>query len=290
MADANDLPTPLVSTDWLAAHLGADDLVVIDASWRMPGKGDAREDYVKRHIPGAVFFPIDEIADRATPLPHMLPSPEAFEEAVGALGICEKDRVVVYDDQGLFSAARVWWTLRAMGAQNVAVLDGGLPKWLAEGRAVSDAPPSPRAKCFSSSFAAHRVADSRRIKAAITSGAETVLDARPAGRFSGAEAEPRAGLRSGHMPCARSVPSGSLLGPDGRLKPREELRAIFDAAGVSVERPVITTCGSGVTAAIISLALETLGHGPHALYDGSWAEWGLEGNNPEDFPVEAGEA
>jgi len=313
MNEAADLPKPLLSTDWLAANLGSPDLVVIDASWRMPparrrededspvgargdlalsafadgGTGDAYADYLKRHIPGAAFFPIDEIADRTTALPHMLAPAEAFEKAVGAMGVGNRSRVVVYDDQGLFSAARVWWTFRTMGHLEVAVLDGGLPKWIAEGRPVTAEIPRPAMQKFHAAFDPGRLADHRRVQTALA-GDALVLDARPEARFRGAEAEPRPGLRRGHMPGAVSVPASSVMTPDGRLKPPAELRRIFEAAGLD-GRPVIATCGSGITAAILALALETLGRRPAALYDGSWAEWGSIGNDPEEFPVEAGE-
>lgn len=282
------LPKPIVSPEWLAAHLGAAGLVVIDASWRMPGKGDAREDYEKRHIPGAVFFPIDEIADRRTSLPHMLPEPKEFEAAVGALGVSEHDRIVVYDDQGLFSAARVWWTFRAMGHDDVAVLDGGLPRWMDEGRVVTAAAPSPLRKTYRAASDCSRVADHLRVRNALKSSDALVLDARPAGRFFGEDEEPRPGLRRGHMPGAANLPVSSIVTGEGRLKSRKELRALFQAAGALDAPCVITTCGSGVTAAALSLALEVLGHPSCAVYDGSWAEWGLETNDPEEFPVEAG--
>lgn len=282
-----DLPLPLVSTDWLAAHLGDPDVAVIDASWRMPGAGDARDDYLARHIPGAVFFAIDEIAERETSLPHMLARPEVFEAAVGAMGIGNASRVVVYDDQGLFSAARVWWTFRAMGHRAVAVLDGGLPKWLAEGRAVTPEVPAPRRAVFAAAPDRGLVAAHGEVRAGLASAA-LVLDARPAARFSGAAAEPRPGLRRGHMPGAANVPASAVIGPDGRLKAAAELKKIFEAAGLRPGRPVITSCGSGVTAAILSLGLDALGHRPCALYDGSWAEWGRDDNSSQEFPVEAG--
>lgn len=287
MSAKPDLPTPLVSTDWLAAHLGEPDLVVIDASWRMPGGGDAHADYVKRHIAGAVFFPIDAIADRSTRLPHMLAAPEDFGRAVGALGVGDDCRIVVYDDQGLFSAARVWWNFLAMGHDAVAVLDGGLPKWIAEGRPLSDAAPQPAPRVFHARPRPELVADHRRVRDAL-SGAACIIDARPAGRFRGLEAEPRPGLRSGHMPGAINIPASDLLDPGGRLKPPGELRRLLDAAGAADERPVIASCGSGITAAAPILALASLGRRPGAVYDGSWAEWGREDNDPDEFPVEAG--
>lgn len=282
-----ELPLPLASTDWLAAHLGEPDVAIIDASWRMPGAGDARDDYEKRHIPGAAFFPIDDIAEKETSLPHMLARPEVFEAAVGAMGIGNVSRVVVYDDQGLFSAARVWWNFRAMGHSAVAVLDGGLPKWLAEGRTVTAEIPAPRRAAFAAAPDRGVIAAHGQVRAGLAGGA-LVLDARPAPRFSGAAAEPRPGLRRGHMPGAANVPASAVIGPDGRLKNASGLKEIFEAAGLRYGRPVITSCGSGVTAAILSLALDALGHEPCALYDGSWAEWGREENASQEFPVEAG--
>jgi thiosulfate/3-mercaptopyruvate sulfurtransferase len=282
-----DLPTPIVSTDWLARHLGESGLAVIDASWRMPGQGQARADYEKRHLPGAVFFDIDEIADRTTDLPHMLPAPEDFAAAVGRLGVATADRVVVYDDQGVFSAARVWWTFKTMGHGPVAVLDGGLPKWIAEGRPTTDEPSAPAPKAYRASLRRDCVADADRVRLALGDANALVLDARPAGRFLGQDPEPRAGLRRGRMPGAASLPWSSLIAADKTLKPPADLRAALAAAGVAPDRPIVTTCGSGITAAILSLALETIGHRRHGLYDGSWAEWGDERNDPLSFPVEA---
>lgn len=287
MPDAADFAAPLVSTDWLAAQLGDAHLAIVDASWRMPGSGDARDDYLRRHIPGAVFFAIDEIAEKETSLPHMLAKPEVFEAAVGAMGVGNASRVVVYDDQGIFSAARVWWNFRAMGHRAVAVLDGGLPKWLAEGRAVTADIATPMRAAFAAAPDRGLVSAHGQVRAALA-GEALVLDARPAPRFAGEAAEPRPGLRRGHMPGAANVPASAVIGPDGCLKQSPALKEIFEAAGLRPGRSVITSCGSGVTAAILSLALDALGHRPSALYDGSWAEWGRGDNSSEEFPVEAG--
>ena len=279
-------PQPLVGADWLRTHWSEADLRIVDASWRLPGGGDARTDYERRHIPGAVFFPLDEIADRRTDLPHMLPPPREFESAVGALGISANDHVVVYDDLGLFSAARVWWTFRVMGHRNVGVLDGGLPAWTAAGGAVTSKPVAPEAATYHARFDPTLVADHGAVRRALSAGAP-VLDARPAGRFEGREAEPRPGLLRGAMPGARNIPFTALVS-DGRLKPPDALAAAFDAAGVSPDDTSIATCGSGVTAAILVLALEALGRPPARLYDGAWAEWGRTGADRTLFPVVPG--
>ncbi len=275
---------PLVSTEWLADYLGASDLKIIDGSWRMPGAGDARDNYDAQHIPGAVFFDIDAIADKSTDLPHMLPPASQFEEAAGALGIAAHDRVVVYDEKGIFSAARVWWTFSAMGHETVAVLDGGLPKWLREGRPVTRDPAIPVRTIYNARPQPELCAVADDVRAALAEGVR-VLDARPAERFIGAVGEPRPGLRSGHMPGAANVPFTSLLTPDGALKSTADLTRIFAESGVNPGSRVITSCGSGVTAAVLSLALEVIGARRHALYDGSWAEWGKEENDDDLFPV-----
>lgn len=284
---AEDFPYPLATTAWLASELGAGDLKVVDASWRMPGNPPAIEDHKKRRIPGAVFFDLDRIADRSTSLPHMLPSADEFARAMGALGISENDRVVVYDDAGVFSAARVWWTFRAMGHGAVAALDGGLPKWLREGRPIESGEASPKPALYKarSSRAIVRCADD--VRALLVRKTGVVLDARPAARFSGETAEPRPGLRSGHMPSAVNLPYSLLLTASGEFKSLQELATLFHDRDVHTETSVIATCGSGVTAAVLSLALERLGHRAHAVYDGSWAEWGDQANDPALFPVVA---
>lgn len=269
-----DDPKTLVSTEWLAAHLKDPDLRVIDASWYLPDMGrNARAEYSAAHIPGARFFDIDEITDSRSNLPHMAPPPEKFVARMRAMGIGDGHQVVVYDGAGLFSAARVWWTFRLMGKTDIAVLDGGLPKWLAEGREVEDMPPVLRDRHMTVSRQHHLVKDVTQVAHAAKLGEAEIIDARGAPRFRGEVAEPRPGLRSGHIPGAKNVPFATLLNANGTMKPVADLRAVFESAGVNLSKPAITSCGSGVTAAVLSLALERLGHKNHALYDGSWAEW-----------------
>ncbi len=268
-------PQLLVSTDWLAAHLSAPDLRILDASWHMPDSGrHARAEFEAAHIPGARFFDIDAISDDQSSLPHMAPPVEKFVSRMRAMGIGDGHRVVVYDSAGIFSAPRVWWLFRLFGKTDVAVLDGGLPKWRAEGRPVEDGVPILRDRHFTARRNAGLVRDVTQVAATAKLGDAQIVDARSAARFRGEAPEPRPGLRSGHMPGAMNVPYGSLLNADGTMKDTEDLRAVFTAAGVDVARPVITTCGSGISAAVLSLALESLGNRAHALYDGSWAEWG----------------
>ncbi len=243
---------------------------VVDGSWALDGT-DMRALYLKDHIPGAVFFDIDAISDTSVPLPHMAPSPATFADAVGQMGIARTDHVVIYDRQGLFSAARVWWTFRLMGHDNVQVLKGGLPAWKDAGLPVTDALPTPVGTRYTPQLRADMVMDLNGLKAGLQS--TIVLDARPAARFYAEAPEPRAGLRSGHMPGAQSLPAAALI-RDGALKPAGELSEIFDGRGVVSDKTVVTTCGSGVTAAIVSMALEEAGHTGTRLYDGSWAEWG----------------
>jgi thiosulfate/3-mercaptopyruvate sulfurtransferase len=265
---------PLVSTAWLAAHLDDPAVQVVDATWFLPGEGRGADSYAAAHIPGARFFDIDEIADRASDLPHMLPAPEYFAREAGRLGLRRDATVVVYDAHGVFSAPRVWWTLRAMGFPSVVVLDGGLKKWRAEGRSLETAEREPRPTTVDSAFRPELVRDIEAVKSLLAGGEAQVVDARPAPRFRGEAAEPRPGLRSGHMPGACNVPWGSLVNPDGTLKAPDELRRAFSAGGVDLSRPIVTTCGSGVSAALLALALARLGRDDVAVYDGSWAEWG----------------
>jgi len=270
-----DDPKTLVSTEWLAAHLKDPDLRILDASWYLPQQGrDARAEYESGHIPGARFFDIDEISDHRSDLPHMAPPVEKFMSRLRAMGVGDGHQVVVYDGAGLFSAARVWWLFRLMGQENIAVLDGGLPKWVAEGREIEDLPPVIRDRHMTVRVQNHLVRDVTQVAAAAKLADHEIIDARAADRFAGSQPEPREGLRAGHIPGSRNVPFGQLLNPDGTMKSPEDCRAVFEAAGVDLSKPAITTCGSGVTAAILSLALERMGKKDHSLYDGSWAEWG----------------
>lgn len=274
-APADD-PRTLVSTEWLAAHLRDPDLRVLDASWYLPDHNrDARAEYAAAHIPGARFFDIEEVSDQRSLLPHMAPPPEKFISRMRAMGVGDGHQVVIYDGMGLFSAARVWWTFRLMGKTDVAVLDGGFPKWRAEGREIEDMPPIVRDRHMTVQRQAALVKDVTQVAHASKLAEAEIIDARSAARFRGEAPEPRPGLRSGHIPGSKNLPYATLLNADGTMKDPDALRAVFDAAGVDLARPVITSCGSGVTAAILNLGLERLGHRNHALYDGSWAEWGM---------------
>lgn len=283
---SDPLPTPLVSTDWLARHLEESALVVVDASWYLPAMNrSGRAEYQAGHIPGAVFWDLDELSDYASALPHMLPPIPDLARAVGALGIGSGDRVVVYDGSGTnMSAARVWWTLRLLGHDAVAVLDGGIKRWRTEGKPLRSghAPWAPKA--FHPRPRPALVVDRAAARNAMTSGTPSLVDARSSGRFSGAEPEPRPGLRGGHIPGARNLPFGDLSGPEGLMLPPGDIRRRMAAAGVDLEAPVILSCGSGVTACVLALGLELAGHRKYAVYDGSWSEWGRE----DGPPVETG--
>jgi len=271
---------PIVSTQWLVDQLSNPEVAIIDASWFMPGTPrDARAEFVEGHIPGAVFFGIDEVCDRASNLPHMLASATEFEHALQDLGVRQGQRVVVYDSQGLFSAPRVWWNLRVMGCDAAFVLDGGLPAWIAEGRPLEQGLPSPAKGDFRARYRPELVRDIEQVRAALEGRAEQIVDARPAARFAGEAPEPRAGLRSGHMPGARNVPFGDLI-QDGRLVPADRVREIFRSAGVNLSGPLVTTCGSGVSASVLALALARAGRSDVAVYAGSWAEWGGRADTP----------
>ena len=269
-------PKTLVSTDWLAAHLKDPDLRIIDGSWYLPSlKRDGHAEYQAAHIPGARFFDIDEISDHRSDIPHMAPPPEKFISRMRAMGIGDGHQVVVYDGAGLFSAARIWWLFRLMGKTDIAVLDGGFPKWHAENRPVEDMPPIVRDRHITVQRQAHLVKDVTQVAAASKLRNHEIIDARAPGRFRGQDPEPREGIRSGHIPNSRSLFYGNLLNEIGTMKSVEQLKTAFASAGVDLSKPAITTCGSGVTAAVLNLGLERIGHNNHSLYDGSWSEWGM---------------
>jgi thiosulfate/3-mercaptopyruvate sulfurtransferase len=278
-------PDALVSTSELAGLLGRDDVRVLDGSFKMPGvKPTAREDYESRHIPGALFFDIDEIAHRSNPLPHMLPAPGEFATAMSALGISNDVRVIVYDLPGPISAPRVWWTFRVFGHERVAVLDGGLKKWIAEGRPVTDAITPPRPAMFTARARPELVRAKEQIRANLTTRREQVVDARSKGRFEGTDPESWPGRRSGHIPGSLSLPSDQLLdASSGTYLAAPELRRRIESAGIDPSRPVVASCGSGVTACAVAFGLYLLGYENASVYDGSWAEWGLPGDTAAEL-------
>jgi thiosulfate/3-mercaptopyruvate sulfurtransferase len=281
-----DLPSPasrwLVSTDWLAARLDVPDVVVVDGSWYLPAaQRDPEAEYLAGHIPGAVRFDIDAIADRSNPLPHMVPEAAQFAREVGALGIADTDTIIVYDGAGLFSAPRVWWTFRVFGAEKVCILDGGLPQWKSEGRPLRGGPVTRPPRRFRPRQPADVIASVEDVRAALERHSAQVVDARSAERFHAQAPEPRPGVRPGHMPGALNVPATAVV-ENGRLAPADKLKAAFAAGGVDLDRPIITSCGSGLTAAILWFALDALGREPQSLYDGSWTEWGAR----TDLPIE----
>jgi thiosulfate/3-mercaptopyruvate sulfurtransferase len=271
----------LVSSDWLAARLNDPNVIVLDASYYLANaKRDADAEFLAGHIPRAQRFDIDAISDKSNPLPHMLPSPEQFAQQVGALGIGDGMTIVLYDGIGLYGAARVWWTFRTFGSENVRVLDGGMPKWKAENRPLETGPAKPRtAKTFTPKFNRNMVASIDDVQKVLLDKTAQVVDARAADRFRGETPEPRAGLRGGHMPGSFNVPFGQVL-QDGRLKSHDDIAAAFKQAGVDLDKPVVTSCGSGVTASILTFAIDALGKSPGRVYDGSWSEWGARPDTP----------
>lgn len=275
--------SPLVTTQWLADHLNAPDVRIVDASlYLLDAKRNPKAEYAEAHIPGAVFFDIEDISDTASPYPHMLPTPEKFASRAKALGLGDGHRIVAYDTAGLFSAARAWWMFRVMGHEDVFVLDGGFPKWRAEGRPVEDLAPAHKTRHFTPRPNHLLLRDVNQVRELIATKREQIVDARSPGRFAAREPEPRQGVRGGHIPGAKNLHYQTLLNADGTLKKPDELAALFRAAGIDVAKPVVASCGSGVTAAIVILALKVMGENDGAIYDGSWSEWGSR----NDLPIE----
>ncbi|MEM6625565.1 MAG: 3-mercaptopyruvate sulfurtransferase [Pseudomonadota bacterium] len=277
MAKTSSFESPMVSAKWLVDHMSAPDLRIVDATWFAPflnPEKTGEEAYMERHIPGARFFDIDEIADEASDFPHMLPSPEKFASRVKRMGIGDGHRVICYDQNGYFASARTWWMFRVMGHSDVAVLDGGLDAWIAEGGELEDLPP---VRADERHFTVRTRYDLFRtlpkMQSLVDAGATQILDARPEGRFTGEAPEPREGLASGHMPGALNLPHGAIIGEDGKLKDEKALEAAFAAAGLNLDKPIVTTCGSGVSAAVLALGLAAIGRDDASVYDGSWSEW-----------------
>ena len=283
---STDDPRTLVSTEWLNDHLDDANLRILDASWYLPDMGrDPKAEYAAAHIPGARYFDIDEISDQRSGLPHTVAPVEKFMSRVRAMGVGDGHQIVVYDGAGIFSAARVWWNFRLMGHFDIAVLDGGMAKWVSEGRPTDALPPTIRDRHMTVSYQPQMIKDVTQVASASKLGDYQIIDARAPARFRGEAPEPRAGLRAGHIPNARNVHYATLLNGDGTMKPAAKLRGIFEAAGVDLSRPAIASCGSGVTAGILALAMERMGKSDHAVYDGSWSEWGMY----DGLKVETGE-
>lgn len=279
--------SPVVTADWLINHAQAPDVRILDCTWYLPSDGrQGRQSYNAHHIPGARFFDIDEIADTDSPLPHMLPPPEKFASRARKLGLGDGHRIICYDQNDYMASARVWWMFRAMGHGDVAVLDGGFNAWKAQGGPQEDLPPLYTSdRHFTVRARADLIRSREQLEALVAGGSTQIIDARPAGRFTGEDAEPRPGVRSGHIPGSLNLPYKQLLTPQGTLLPGKQLEEVFAKAGVDFSRPIVNTCGSGVTAAVLALAQAVLGYDDVGMYDGSWAEWGADGSG---LPVEKG--